>query len=35
MKEEIEKNIDGWVKQNQWALEELYGKSKKTADSAV
>ena len=35
MKEEIEKNIDDWVKGNAWAVEELYGKSKNTNQSAI
>ena len=36
MKEEIEKNLDAWVKDNPWAAEELYGKAKKnTAASMV
>ena len=31
MKEELEKKLDAWVADpaNAWALEELYGKSKK------
>jgi len=36
MKEEIEKNLDSWVKNNPWAAEQLYGKSKKNmAASAI
>ena len=35
MKDEIEKNIDDWCKHNTWAVEELYGKSKNVAASAI
>lgn len=35
MKEEIEKGLDSWVRDNPWAAEELYGKAKKGDASLI
>lgn len=35
MKEEIEKNLDAWVRDNPWAAEQLYGKAKSNMDASA